>query len=73
MNWLSHHPAARKWVYGVALAVVPLLTAYGLVREELAPLWISLISAVLVPSLALANTPSSTPHEAGNAGSPPTH
>lgn len=57
MKWLSEKPQARKWVYGVALAVVPLLTAYGLVSEELAPLWVSLVSAVLVPGLALANTP----------------
>ncbi|MFW0112099.1 phage holin [Rothia sp. CCM 9416] len=57
MKWLSDNPQARKWVYGVALAVVPLLTAYGLVSEELAPLWVSLVSAVLVPGLALANTP----------------
>lgn len=57
MKWLSENPQVRKWVYGVALAVVPLLTAYGLVSEELAPLWVSLVSAVLVPGLALANTP----------------
>lgn len=57
--WLSENPGVRRWVYGVALAVVPLLTAYGLISETMAPLWISLVSAVLVPGLALANTPSS--------------
>lgn len=57
MQWLSTNPQMRRWVYGIALAVVPILTAYGLISEDLAPLWISLISAVLVPSLALANTP----------------
>lgn len=61
MKWLSQHPHARRWVYGVALAVVPLLTAYGLVSEDHAPLWVSLISAVLVPTLALANTPPTQP------------
>lgn len=57
MQWLSNNPQLRRWVYGIALAVVPILTAYGLISEDLAPLWVSLISAVLVPSLALANTP----------------
>lgn len=57
VKWFSDRPGLRRWVYGIALAVVPILTAYGLISEDLAPLWISLISAVLVPSLALANTP----------------
>lgn len=60
MKWLSENPAVRKWVYGIALAVVPLLTAYGLVSEDHAPLWVSLVSAVLVPSLALVNTPAAS-------------
>lgn len=66
MKWLSDNPQARKWFYGVALAVVPLLTAYGLVSEELAPLWVSLVSAVLVPGLALANTPGHEPSDSGS-------
>lgn len=57
MKWFSDRPHLRRWVYGIALAVVPILTAYGLISEDLAPLWVSLLSAVLVPSLALANTP----------------
>lgn len=64
---LAAHPAARKWVYGISLAIVPLLVAYGIIREETAPLWVSLVSAVLVPSLALANTPAAT---APTRGSP---
>lgn len=63
MNRLSQNPQARKWIYGVALAVVPLLTAYGLISETTAPLWVSLVSAVLVPGLALANTPPSSSGE----------
>lgn len=59
MKQILENPQVRKWIYGIALAVVPLLTAYGLVSETLAPLWVSLVSAVLVPSLALANTPAS--------------
>lgn len=58
---LQDNPRARRWVYGIALAVVPILTAYGLVSEEHAPLWVSLVSAVLVPGLALANTPPTQP------------
>lgn len=57
---LADNPVARKWVYGIALAVMPLLVAYGIISEQTAPLWVSLVSAVLVPSLALANTPSSS-------------
>lgn len=47
----------RKWIYGVALVAVPLLVAYGIIDENLAPLWIALIGAIFVPGLALANLP----------------
>lgn len=67
MRWLSDNPAARRWVYGVAVAVVPLLTAYGIISETHAPLWVAVVSAVFVPSLALSNTPSyaEDAHESG--------
>lgn len=71
MQWLSNNPQMRRWVYGIALAVVPILTAYGLISEDLAPLWVSLLSAVLVPSLALANTPGpAAEEEDSGSGSP---
>lgn len=47
---------ARRWVYGVATAVIPLLIAYGIVDEQTAPLWVALVAAVLVPGLAAAGT-----------------
>lgn len=66
MKWLSDNPALRRWIYGIALAVVPLLTAYGIISETLAPLWVAVVSAVFVPSLALSNIPA-----AGSGDEPP--
>lgn len=48
-------PSVRRWLYGVALAVVPILVAYGIVDGDRAPLWVALVSAVIVPGVALAN------------------
>ena len=48
-------PARRRWIYGVAIAVLPILITYGVVSKEDAPLWIALVGAVLVPGLAVAN------------------
>lgn len=45
----------RKWLYGVALAAVPLLVAYGVISEASAPLWIAAVAAVLAPTLALTH------------------
>ena len=39
--------AGRRWIYSVSIAAVALLVAYGLVRAEQAPLWLSLAAAVL--------------------------
>lgn len=50
----------RKWLYGIALTVVPLLVAYGVVTEDAAPLWIALIGSLLAPTLALTHL---TPEE----------
>ena len=49
-------PAVRRWIYGIALAVGPILVAYGLLDEQSWPLWVALVGAVLVPGLAVANT-----------------
>lgn len=51
--WLT--PAARRWAYGVALAVIALCTAYGLIDDNAAALWGNLAAAVL--ALAITNTP----------------
>lgn len=53
----------RAWLYGVATAIVPVLTAYGLVTPDLGGKWLSVIAAVLAvgsSSLALKNV---TPDE----------
>lgn len=53
------HPKTRRWLYGVAVAAVPILTVYGILAESDAALWIGLAGAVLgtgVPALAAANT-----------------
>ena len=47
----------RKWLYGISLAVVPLLVAYGTIEKDDAPLWIALAGSILAPSLALAHLP----------------
>lgn len=52
-------PKVRRWLYGIAVAVVPILTVYGIIAESDAALWIGLAGAVLgtgVPALAAANT-----------------
>ena len=53
----------RKWLYGIALTVVPLLVAYGVLTEDAAPLWIALIGSVLAPTLALTHL---SPVESGD-------
>lgn len=62
-------PKTRRWIYGIAIAAVPLLVAYGVVAESDAALWIGLAGAVLgtgVPALAAANTPSAEETLAAN-------
>lgn len=52
-------PRTRRWLYGIAVAVIPILTVYGIVAESDAALWIGLAGAVLgtgVPALAAVNT-----------------
>ena len=53
----------RKWLYGIALAVVPLLVVYGVISEEEAPLWIALVGSFLAPTLALTHL---SPVESGD-------
>jgi len=53
---MPHIPAhTRRWIYGICLAAVPLLVALGILEEQIAPLVIALVGAVIAPSLALAN------------------
>lgn len=54
-HWLT--PTVRRWLYGVLVALVPLLIAYGVVEETTAPLWLALASSVLGTTTALLHTP----------------
>lgn len=54
-------PEVRKWIYGVSLAVLPLLIAFGAISEEQAPLWVALLGAMLNSGLAVANVDTSKP------------
>lgn len=53
----------RKWLYGVVLAAVPLLVAYGVIEESMAPLWIAAVAAVLAPAMALSHLTPDVPSE----------
>lgn len=48
-------PRVRRWIYGIALTVLPLLIAYGLIDDSTAALWAAVAGAVLVPGLALGH------------------
>lgn len=53
----------RRYIYGVSLAAIPLLVALGILEDEIAPLVIALIGAIIAPGLALANlSPDDEPH-----------
>lgn len=44
---------ARKWLYNVAIAALPLAVAYGAISADLAPLYAALAAAlVAVPARA---------------------
>lgn len=40
-------PTQRRWLYGLCLAALPLLIAYGLVDPKVAPLWAAFVVALL--------------------------
>lgn len=50
----------RAWIYRVLTAVVPILIAYGVIDEQVAPLWVALGGAVLGTGLAAVNTSTSS-------------
>lgn len=47
----------RRWVYGVSVATVPLLVAFGWLDDNVAPAVLGLLNAVFVGGLAFANVP----------------
>lgn len=48
--------STRAYIYRVFLAVIPILTAYGIVSGSDAPLFVALGAAILSTGLATANT-----------------
>ena len=48
--------ATRAWIYRVLVAVLPILTVYGVVNESDVVLWLNLAAALLGVGLATANT-----------------
>ena len=53
--WLT--AARRAWLYRVAVALVPLLTAFGVASESDAALIVGVIAAVLSTGTAALHTP----------------
>lgn len=45
----------RRYIYGICLALGPLAVAYGIISENDWPLYVSLITAVVAPGLAIDN------------------
>lgn len=50
-------PQVRRYIYGICIVLMPLLVFYGILTAAAAPLWIALVGAILVPAMALPNTP----------------
>lgn len=62
-NKIVKSPAVRKSLYLVGAAIIALLVAYGFISQEVAPLWLQLLEAVIgfgLLSLAATNTPAPT-------------
>lgn len=57
-------PHVRDWLYPVVLAVVALAGGYGLVADEMIPLWVALVSALLGAGTATAYRPGRHPESA---------
>lgn len=58
-TWIKN-PATRRYLYGVATAVVPLLVGLGVVGADDGTLWLAVVGAILgmgATSLAAVNTP----------------
>lgn len=53
-RWKAAEPV-RLYLYGVLLAVLALLVAYGVLTAELVPVWVALVTAaVLAPGIEKA-------------------
>lgn len=58
LEWLADEPH-RAYVYRVALAIIAVLVGVGVLTDEMAPLVIGLLAALLPTGLAVANTSTS--------------
>lgn len=56
-NNIIFNLAFRRYLYGISTALMPILVSYGLLTEQNAILWSSLIVQVLATSTAYLNTP----------------
>lgn len=57
MRWFNK-ARNRKWLYGVTIAVLAILAAYGLLEDAQVPLWATLAAVVLgvgSPAVALGH------------------
>lgn len=45
----------RRYIYGIGLALGPLAVSYGIISEQEWPLFLSVLTAIVVPGLALQN------------------
>lgn len=53
-------PKGRKYLYGVTIAVILVLTGYDIITADKAPLWLALAAAVLgivAPAVAIKHVP----------------
>ena len=54
------NPTNRKWLYGITIAVIAVLTGYDVITADKAPLWLALAAAVLgvvAPAVAIKHVP----------------
>jgi hypothetical protein len=61
MDWLTE--SRRAYFYRVALALMAVLTVYGVIDADTAPLWLAVVFAVLglgTSGLAAVNTSTNT-------------
>lgn len=61
----------RTYIYGIAIALVPILVSFGLLTEDRAPLFVALIAAVLAATpnvLAIRNITPDPPAEDDDPG-----
>lgn len=55
LAWLT--PDVRRWLYGIATALVPILVVYGVIESSAAPMWVALVASVLGTGTALVHVP----------------